>query len=252
MAILHSKVIGDGPVLVLLHGFLCSSVIWEKLIPTLKKNHKIVLIDLPGHGNSNNINVNTIDQIAELVINTITKLKINKCSVLGHSMGGYIALAMAYHKRNRIDRLILLNSTPFADSREKKLNRDRAIVAVQNTHQLFVRQFIPGLFSKENLDRCKKDIQVLQDEASKVSSEVIINGLKAMRDRKEYLNDLIEMGMNINIIIGKEDPVIDSGLLLESLQGKERINIDLIKNSGHMSFYEKPEICSELITGALC
>ena len=60
------------------------------------------------------------------------------------------------------------------------------------------------------------------------------------------------MGVNINIIIGKEDPVIDSGLLLESLQGKERINIDLIKNSGHMSFYEKPEICSELITEALC
>ena len=77
MAILHSKVIGDGPVLVLLHGFLCSSVIWEKLIPTLKKNHKIVLIDLPGHGNSNNINVNTIDQIAELVINTLRKLGIN-------------------------------------------------------------------------------------------------------------------------------------------------------------------------------
>ena len=247
MAILHSKVIGDGPVLVLLHGFLCSSLIWEKLISALKKSYKLVLIDLPGHGKSNGYNVKTIDQIAELVFNTISKIGIHKFALLGHSMGGYIAMAMAYHDINRIDKLILLNSTPFADSKEKKLNRDRAIKAVQNTHQLFVRQFIPGLFLKENIEKCEKDIKKLQEEASIVSSEVIINCLRAMRDRKEYLNDLVAMGKKISLIIGQEDPVINSASLLEKLQGKERVNIGLIKGSGHMSFYEKPEICSDLI-----
>ena len=148
MALLHSNVIGKGPVLVLLHGFLCSSLIWEKIIPLFKKEYKLILIDLPGHGRSPDLYANTIEMMARLVFKTLTDLGIKKFSVLGHSMGGYVAMEMAHQSINSIERLILLNSTPFADSDEKKMNRNRAIKAVQNTHELFVRQFIPALFSK--------------------------------------------------------------------------------------------------------
>ena len=114
-----------------------------------------------------------------------------------------------------------------------------------------MRQFIPGLFLKENIESCKNEIIDLQDEATKVSSEMIINGLQAMRDRREHLTYIIDKGMDVNIILGLEDPVIDPSLLLERLQGENSVKVNVIKGSGHMSFYEKPEICFKLIKGAL-
>ena len=128
MALLHYNVVGQGPVLVLLHGFLCSSLMWKKVMPFLKKDHRLILIDLPGHGRSNGINANTIEKMADMALNTITDLGIKDFSILGHSMGGYVAMEMAYKDVDRIQKLILLNSTPFADSKEKKMNRDRAII----------------------------------------------------------------------------------------------------------------------------
>ena len=57
--------------------------------------------------------------------------------------------------------------------------------------------------------------------------------------------------MNVYIILGLDDPVIDSALLLERLEGQKNVKVNLIKGSGHMSVYERSEICSELIQECL-
>ena len=250
MALLHSRVIGKGPILVLLHGFLCSSLIWDRIIPLFKKEYKLILVDLPGHGESKDVYVNSIKLMAELVFNTLGSLGIEKFSVLGHSMGGYVAMEMAHQKVSSIEKIILLNSTPYADTKEKKNNRNRAIKAVQDRHEIFVRQFIPALFSKENIVACKNEITCLQEEASKVNTEMIIKGLEAMRDREDYMNELAKHLM-INLILGDDDPVVDANSLLALLSDVSNVNLKVINDSGHMSFYEQPEICSELIEGCL-
>ena len=250
MSLLYSHVTGKGPVLVLLHGFLCSSLIWEKIIPLFKKEYKLILIDLPGHGRSPDLYANSIEMMAKLVFKTLTERGIKKFSIIGHSMGGYVAMELAHQYVSLIENIILLNSTPYADTNEKRINRNRAIKAVQDRHEIFVRQFIPALFSKANIVTCKNDIRCLQEEATKVNTDTIINGLEAMRDRKALLNELPKH-LTLNLILGREDPVVDAKSLLALLSDVSNVNLKVIKGSGHMSFYEQPKVCSELIEGSL-
>ena len=126
---IHYNIIGKGPCIVLLHGFLLSSSIWDELVPILSKKNKVIIIDLPGHGKSGCIaEIHSMELIAEVINFILEKNNINQASFIGHSMGGYISLAFTEKYKSKVNALILLNSTTEKDSAEKKINRDHFIV----------------------------------------------------------------------------------------------------------------------------
>ena len=117
---------------VLLHGYLESMVIWEEFIPLLYKELRVVTLDLPGHGISLiNGEVHTMEYLADCVAKTMEALHIERYSVVGHSMGGYVALAMLDNYSDRLDSITLLSSFATADSEEKCDRRRREIELVK-------------------------------------------------------------------------------------------------------------------------
>ena len=244
---LNYELKGEGPYLLLIHGFLCTSSAWELMVSRLEKSYELILIDLPGHGDSKDILCDDIEQMAKQIKLVLDKLGISQCSVLGHSMGGYVALELANCYPNLIKELNLIHSTPFADSSEKKRQRQRAINAVKKTHRLFVSQFIPKLFAIQNIQKCIIYIADLEKEAMMVSKECIIKSLEAMRSRKD-LSDVIESWpFKTRIILGLDDPVIDSEVIMARYSQSPNVEVSCISETGHMGFYECPDKCSALL-----
>ena len=138
---------GKGSVVVLLHGFLENLTMWNDITPQIVKKNRVVCIDLLGHGKSEcHGYIHTMEEMAEAVKAVLKKLRLRKVTLVGHSMGGYVALAFADLFPDNVKGLCLMNSTAQADSEEKRINRDRAIVAVKQNYKTFVRISIENLF----------------------------------------------------------------------------------------------------------
>jgi pimeloyl-ACP methyl ester carboxylesterase len=131
---------GKGTALVLLHGFLENKSMWDAFIPELSKKYRVITLDLLGHGDTECYGyVHAMEDQADMLYALTLFLKLRKVVLVGHSMGGYIALAFAELFPDHVKGLVLLNSTSRADSEERKVNRDRAIEAVKQNYAAFVR-----------------------------------------------------------------------------------------------------------------
>ena len=139
---------GSGPAVVFIHGFLEDHTMWNNFREILANSCRVICVDLPGHGNSA-LNVKPeLEAYAAAVFKVLDKEQITTATVVGHSMGGYVALAMAELAKDRIGKLVLLNSTPFDDPEERKLKRQQAIAVIEQDPELFVKTVIPSLPSK--------------------------------------------------------------------------------------------------------
>lgn len=241
--------VGKGPAFVFLHGFLENSTMWNDLIDELSTSFKCITIDLPGHGKTGNLGyIHTIEDMADTVHVVLQKLKAEKTLIIGHSMGGYVALAYAEKYPEKLSSLILLNSTSQADNDERKLNRTRAIKVVKQNPSAYTSMAIANLFAKENREKFKKEILFVKEQASKTSLQGIIaaqEGMKIRKDRRHILTDF--KGKKI-IIAGKNDPILS----IESLSNESILcNTPFIKMSGgHMLHIENYADVLEIISNA--
>ncbi len=232
--------VGKGTAIVLLHGFLESKSIWEPFIPTLSIKHQVVTLDLLGHGETGYLgSVHSMEDMADAVKAVLLKLEIDQSVLIGHSMGGYVALAFAEKYPNEIIGLCLMNSTAQADSKEKKTNRDRAIVAVKKTKNSFVRISITNLFRPKNRTIFSKELKQVKDEALKISIEGIVAALAGMKIRKDRIKLLRSLTCKKMMIIGKHDPVLDYDSLIEQTKYND-VNVIEFPD-GHMSHIENKE-----------
>lgn len=238
---------GQGPAVVLLHGFLETSTMWHSLIPELMVSNRVIAIDLLGHGSTGCLGyIHTMEMMAEAVEAVLDYLKIKNITVIGHSMGGYVALALAENIIVKINKICLLNSTPFADSRARQINRDRAIKAVKYNHKNFIRMSITNLFGPNNRACFSNEIEDVKNEAMQVPLQGIIAALEGMKIRKDRSALFKTMEAIKLAILGTEDPVLESK---ELTAGLEKLEVEIVHlNGGHMSYIEnKSEITSILL-----
>ena len=238
---------GQGKVVVLLHGFLETSVMWENLTSDMKCNYRVIAIDLLGHGQTGCLGyIHTMEMMAEAVIAVLNHLKIEKACFIGHSMGGYVGLAISEAFPDRVAGICLLNSTPFADSPERKINRDRAIKAVKYNHKNFIRMSIINLFSPENRLRFIEEIEFIKLEAMKLPLQGIIAALEGMKIRKDRSLLLKQMIAHKIVFLGEKDPVLEYDSLSVQLN---TLGVKVGSFSGgHMSYIENSkELTYELI-----
>ena len=143
---------GKGTAVMLIHGFLENSTMWDKIKPELIKKNRIITVDLLGHGKSDCLGyVHSMELFAETIDAVLKHLRIRKYILVGHSLGGYISLALAKINFTKIKGLCLLNSTSYEDSEERKKLRIRANKMVQNNFENMVKLSISNLFHQENL-----------------------------------------------------------------------------------------------------
>lgn len=238
---------GKGTAIVLLHGFLENKTMWNAFIPEFSKKHRIITIDLLGHGETECLGyVHTMEDNADVVHAVLAELRIRKAVVLGHSMGGYVALAFAELYPDNVKGLVLLNSTSRADSEERKLNRNRAIKAVKQSFSNFISLSIANLFSEENRERLKDEIELVKKEALKTPLQGIVASLEGMKIRMDREVILHLTPYPKMLILGRKDPVLNYE---ENVEQIEETNVQLITfPDGHMSHIEnQTELTSVLL-----
>ena len=229
--------IGTGTAVVLLHGFLENKTMWKDLAPKLAEKNRVISIDLLGHGDSDCLGyVHSMEENAEIVKAILSNLKIRKAIIIGHSMGGYVALAFAELFPQFLKGVVLMNSTAKEDSEERKINRDRAIKAVKQNYINFVRMSIANLFSENNRVRLENEIEKVKLEALKTPLQGIVASLEGMKIRKDRQFILKESNFPKMLILGKKDGVL---IYNENMTQIKNTNAELITfPDGHMSHIE--------------
>ena len=241
---------GKGTAVVLLHGFLENQSMWKAFIPELVKKHRIITIDLLGHGETECLGyVHTMEDQADMVHHVLHELKIRKVVLIGHSMGGYVALAFAELYPDNVKGIVLQNSTSRADSDERKANRDRAIVAVKQNYSAFIRMSIANLFSEDNRERLADIIEEVKLEALKTPLQGIVAALEGMKIRKDREVILHFAPYPIQLILGKKDPVLNYDDNLEQIEGTQ-VQLTTFED-GHMSHFENQVELLAVLNGFL-
>jgi pimeloyl-ACP methyl ester carboxylesterase len=228
---------GKGTAIILLHGFLENKEMWNFYIPEFAKKNRVITIDLLGHGESECLGyVHLMEDHADAVHAVLSELRIRKAVFVGHSMGGYVALAFAELYPENIKALILLNSTTRADSDERKKNRDRAIKTVKRSFINFISLSIANLFSENTRDQFVLEIENTKQQALKTPLQGIIASLEGMKIRmdREILLHLTPYPKLM--ILGEMDSVVP---YKETKEQAENTTVALITfPSGHMSHIE--------------
>jgi pimeloyl-ACP methyl ester carboxylesterase len=236
---------GEGAPIVLLHGFCGSSRYWEKVLPELAENYRVIVPDLPGHGETSLFRENTsIRDIAEIMKELLDKLNIQQVTMFGHSLGGYIVLAFAEKYSERLNGFSLIHSTAFPDSEEAKTGRLANVEKVRQAgiHPL-IEGLVPKLFSPDNLN--SSIVEIAKDIGYLTSPQGAISSLLAMKERPDQNIVLEKSLLPVLLIAGEKDQIIPPEKTFSV--SSANIKHSLIKNSGHMSMYENPkELISEI------
>lgn len=231
---------GKGQAIVLLHGFLENSKMWTPFLPELTKKNRVICIDVLGHGQTNCLGyIHSMELMAEAVEAVLNHLKIKQSIFIGHSMGGYVALAFAEENPKSVIGLCLMNSTAEADSKEKKENRDRAIVAVKQNHKTFIRLAISNLFSPKNRTVFVEDIKRITNEALQTPLQGIIAALEGMKIRPNRKSVLNCTTYKVIMMISKEDPVLDYKALINQAKKAQAKIVEF--PDGHMCHIENKD-----------
>jgi pimeloyl-ACP methyl ester carboxylesterase len=228
---------GKGTVIVLLHGFLENKTMWNAFMPELSKKHRVITVDLLGHGETECLGyVHAMEDQADMLFALLLHLKIRKVILVGHSMGGYVALAFAELYPDYMKGLFLLNSTSRADSYERQTNRDRAVVCVKQNYGAFVSMSIANLFAEDNRERLAGEIEKVKEQALKTPLQGIVAALEGMKIRKDREVILHFAPYPMQLVLGKKDGVL---IYEDSLDQIEGTKVELTTfPDGHMSHIE--------------
>ena len=238
------KIAGDGPPVLLLHSYWGGQLLFDHLSSELSLNRKVVRIDLPGHGNSSTPPPGfRFDTFAQVLDTLLTKLNIHeKISVIGHSMGGYAAMAFAARFPERISALVLMHSpVQNADIKSIRLRNREADLLINGKKELLLQVTIPSNFAPRNSSRMNEEIALLGQTANQVSLDGALRSIEAMNHRDNHLNTLQYAQYPILIVIGKYDNVYSAAGQLDDAGLIPKAEVLLLENSGHLGFLEEEE-----------
>jgi pimeloyl-ACP methyl ester carboxylesterase len=231
---------GKGSAVILLHGFLETIDMWNDFVPELSENRQVICIDLLGHGQTNCLGyVHTMEIMADAIFAVLTYHNVKKADFIGHSMGGYVALALAEKEPQIFKGLCLMNSTFVADDNQRKLLRTRANIIAQTNYENLVRMSFTNLFAPNSRASYKQDYE----DALSLALRIPVQGYIAAQEGMKLRPNRFEVYKNLKgkkvLINGKKDSLINGKKLKEQIKNT---NIDLKELSeGHMSHIENKQ-----------
>lgn len=235
--------------ILLLHGYLESLDVWEDFAKLLAKEYRVVAMDLPGHGISQVMGpVHTMSFLADTVVGVLDELEIDKVTIVGHSMGGYVALQTLRLHPDRLEGLVLLSSTSNPDSPEKLLDRDREIAMVEAGHKdLLATTAAKNGFASDNLRRMQDEIIFLEEQVLVTEPEGVVALLRGMKEREDSNELLRSSSLPQLFILGKKDSYIPLEKAEEMVAAHPQAKVVWLENSGHLGYFEEPEACATAI-----
>lgn len=225
--------------LVLLHGFLQNLDVWSPYVLSYMHDFRVITIDLPGHGHTDSFGeVHSMDFMARMVKTVLDETGVNQCVMLGHSMGGYVALAFAEHYPYSLRGLGLINSHALSDSESHRESRLAVCSQVKENRASYIINFVPTLFDDSNRAALSQDIKDLQDQCLETRTEAIIAAQKGMMNRPSRISVLQQLEIPVLFIYGKNDNRIPLEIAISQAMIPHHAEILLLDHVGHMSFLE--------------
>jgi pimeloyl-ACP methyl ester carboxylesterase len=242
---LFFKAEGEGRPLILIHGFCETSELWQGFSSELAKSYRVYSVDLPGFGQSPlPASSFTIDDIGAYILEWIKDQKISNPLLIGHSLGGYVALAVGAQVPEMIAGIVLFHSTAFPDSEEKKTNRNKSIEFVRKHGvDLFIDNFVPGLF----YDKKDSKIPLVDKMARQTKLGTLINYSTAMRDRPSRINFLKEFAKPFLALGGQHDTIVTPEATLQHGSLSPYSQAHLLPLSAHIGMLEQTDLSLERI-----
>lgn len=218
---------------------------WQEVLDAFEKTKTVChAIDLPGFG-QNNTCVSSIGEMSDYVIAYMAEHNIAQAIVIGHSMGGYIALDMLQNYPNRCKAIGLIHSHAFADSEEKTSNRTKLIDFItKNGQHEFLKQFAKQLVGPTMSADLNKAVHHL---VKGTTPNAIIKASQAMIDRKDH-TETLQAPVPFLWIIGKEDKFMPYKQVLDQAKLCQDPTIHLLEHVGHLCMYEDPKRTVEILT----
>lgn len=245
MSTLFSVQKGAGNSVVLIHGFCETHEIWNAVSDQLAVNYHVICLDLPGFGSSSALKMPfSLADIANNIMEWLIFKQIYKPVLIGHSLGGYVALEVARQHPTLLSGLGLFHSTAQADSLEKKENRNRVIDFIsKNGAEQFLEQFVPSLFYKKD----NSAIDQVRQICARTSKESIVNFSMAMRDRIDYQDFIKAFPFPMLFLCGEHDPFLRVELSKKQAETCQIPILHILEETGHLGMVEQPQESAEAI-----
>ena len=216
---------------VLLHGYLESMLVWEDFIPLLYKSVRVVTLDLPGHGISEVKGpVHTMEWLADVTAGALRALGIGRCTLVGHSMGGYVALACCERHPELLDGIVLFSSTPEAGKKE-----------------LLARTAPAAGFAAENRTRMADAVADLAEQVFVTEESGIVALLRGMCARPDRNAMLRTSPVRQLFVFGRADDYIPAERAEAIAAAHPQARVVWLDRSGHMGFLEEPAAAAAAI-----
>lgn len=239
MSAIFHKVKGTGPAVVLLHGFPMTHQVWDTFAENLADDFTVYTPDLPGFGESPIPDGSfSIEDVARAMLHWMSENQLNNVVILGHSMGGYVALSMIAQRPEWFRGLILFHSTAYPDGDEKKTSRTKVIKFIDDNGVLaFTSNFIHPLYA----DQQHASIPGVRSITMQAGADTVKGYTRAMRDRPDATPVLKQFKKPVLFLAGDKDPGIPLATLADQSRIGEHLQLAVLTETGHMGMFEKPD-----------
>ncbi|WP_019946273.1 alpha/beta fold hydrolase [Hymenobacter aerophilus] len=231
------------PTLVFLHGFAESPEIWTSFTRDFPARYRVLTPALPGHGSNPGPVIDySMEAQARAVLQQLDAAGAEKVVLVGHSMGGYVALALAEAHPERVAGLVIFHSTALPDNEEKKAARDESAGFVRRHGvEKYMRSSIRNLLAPTNRKRLAAELKELEDIAAATPETTVLGCLEAMKHRPDRTAVLRGAKFPVLFIGGHDDPAVPLDTLLPQLALSTQSHALLLHGVGHLGFIEAPE-----------
>ena len=241
-SVLQYSIGGQGNTVILLHGFAEDSSIWEDFAKQLSSQYNVIVPDIPGSGKTILLPGSQIglEDYAECIHFILAKENIEKCCMIGHSLGGYITLAFAEKYPDMLEGIGLFHSSAYADDEQKKETRKKAIQFIKEKgSNSFLKTSIPGLFADEI--KSKAAIEHLIEHGKQFLPEALIQYYQAMINRPDRTSILKRTSTPVLFIMGQHDKAVPFEHSLQQSYLPIESHIYILRHSAHMGMLEENE-----------
>lgn len=245
MTKLAHKIFGQGPDLVLLHGWGMHSGIWQPVLDKLAANFRVMLIDLPGHGKSAGLPLQSFEKLVDEII----EIAPESANWAGWSLGGQFATSAATRFPDRVEKLMLVASNPCFEQRDdwpyamqpEQLQKfaDGLASDWNKTIQRFIAlQFLDSAVSKLQLRQLQSEMTALPPDITALHA-----GLELLRSL-DLREELVRVQQPVQAVLGKQDRLVP--LEIKNFFSAAGIETRIIENAGHAPFVSCPDEFAEL------
>ena len=247
--------VGSGSPIVFIHGFPHDRTLWSRQIDALSLQVRCVAPDLRGFGESSEQGPFSIDLYADDIAELMTYLGIERATICGLSMGGYVAMSMWRRHPHRVSALALCDTKGGADNEEGRKKRNDLIALAEREGSVAVAaNQIAGMLGKTTREKRPEVVETIKAMMERASVAGIVGAVASMRDRPDSRTTLATVTVPTLVVVGDEDvltPMSEAQAIVAALSPTAQARLEVIEGSGHATCVERPAAVTHVLADFL-